>query len=211
MKKISSILLLMILLTATAEAGIIKGSIKDKQTKEPLTGATVQIAAINAGTVADLNGNYTLHVANGIYTITVTYIGYKPIELRDIKAEKETTLNFEMEADSRAFSFDLIPSSQLDNMIVVKSPAPEYPSDFTGGFILIQTKDVPSKSSFSINLNGGLNDRTHFNSFLYEKESGTDFLGFDNGLRSLKGGIDGMMNPVDGLSGSHTNPQVQQP
>lgn len=293
MKKISSILLLMILLTATAEAGIIKGSIKDKQTKEPLTGATVQIAAINAGTVADLNGNYTLHVANGIYTITVTYIGYKPIELRDIKAEKETTLNFEMEADmqtladvtitgrmkknteisvmtdqrrslvvqsgvsaqqigrtqdkdasevikrvpgisviddkfvmvrglsqrynnvwingsavpsseadSRAFSFDLIPSSQLDNMIVVKSPAPEYPSDFTGGFILIQTKDVPSKSSFSINLNGGLNDRTHFNSFLYEKESGTDFLGFDNGLRSLKGGIDGMMNPVDGLSGS---------
>lgn len=104
MKKISSILLLMILLTATAEAGIIKGSIKDKQTKEPLTGATVQIAAINAGTVADLNGNYMLHVANGIYTITVTYIGYKPIELRDIKAEKETTLNFEMEADMQTLA-----------------------------------------------------------------------------------------------------------
>ena len=31
------------------------------------------------------------------------------------------------EADARAFSFDIIPSSQLDNMLVVKSPAPEYP------------------------------------------------------------------------------------
>lgn len=36
------------------------------------------------------------------------------------------------EADARAFSFDILPSSQLDNMVVVKSPAPEYPADFTG-------------------------------------------------------------------------------
>lgn len=36
------------------------------------------------------------------------------------------------EADSRAFSFDIIPSSQLDNLQIVKSPAPEYPADFTG-------------------------------------------------------------------------------
>ena len=33
------------------------------------------------------------------------------------------------EADSRAYSFDMIPSSQLDNMIIIKSPSPEYPAD----------------------------------------------------------------------------------
>lgn len=38
------------------------------------------------------------------------------------------------EADSRAFSFDIIPASQIDNMVIVKSPTPEYPADFTGGF-----------------------------------------------------------------------------
>ena len=37
------------------------------------------------------------------------------------------------EADSRAFSFDILPSSQLDNIVIVKSPSPEYPADFTGG------------------------------------------------------------------------------
>ena len=102
------------------------------------------------------------------------------------------------EADSRAFSFDLIPSSQLDNMIVVKSAAPEYPADFSGGFISILTKDIPSKNACSVGIGGSVNDRTHFNSFLYNKGSKTDFLAFDNGLRTLKGGISGGLNPIAG-------------
>ena len=38
------------------------------------------------------------------------------------------------EADSRAFSFDIIPSSQIDNLTIVKSPTAEYPADYSGGF-----------------------------------------------------------------------------
>lgn len=75
------------------------------------------------------------------------------------------------EADSRAFSFDIIPSSQLDNMVIIKSPAPEYPADFTGGFILIQTKDMPSENAFSVSLGGSVNDRTHFHNF-YRAQGG---------------------------------------
>ena len=93
------------------------------------------------------------------------------------------------DADARAFSFDIIPSSQLDNMLVVKSPAPEYPADFSGGFILVNTKDVPNSNLFNISVGGSMNDQTHFKNFQYNKGSGTDFLGFDNGLRSLNGGI----------------------
>ena len=39
------------------------------------------------------------------------------------------------EADSRAFSFDIVPSSQIDNLLIVKTQSPEYPSDYSGGFI----------------------------------------------------------------------------
>ncbi len=102
------------------------------------------------------------------------------------------------EADSRAFSFDIIPSSQLDNMVIVKSAAPEYPADFTGGFILINTKDMPSENSLQISVGTSLNDETHFKDFLYNKGSKTDFLGFDNGLRSLDGGIHRVMNKFSG-------------
>lgn len=102
------------------------------------------------------------------------------------------------EADSRAFSFDIIPSSQLDNMIIVKSPAPEYPADFTGGFILVNTKDMPNENSFSISVGGGFNDRTHLKDFRYNPGSGTDLLGFDNGLRSLSNGIQTSPKTFDG-------------
>lgn len=39
------------------------------------------------------------------------------------------------EADSRAFSFDLIPAGQIENIMILKSPVPEIPADFTGGFV----------------------------------------------------------------------------
>ena len=114
------------------------------------------------------------------------------------------------EADSRAFSFDIIPSSQLDNMIIVKSPAPEYPSDFTGGFVLINTKDVPDVNSAKISLSANVNDATHFSPFYHGKSSATDFLGFDNGMRSLKGGINAPLKQIAGegtvdLSGNGFN------
>ena len=92
------------------------------------------------------------------------------------------------EPDSRAFSFDIIPSSQVDNMQIIKSPAPQYPADFTGGFILIDTKEVPNDNSTRISIGGTINDQSHFRSFLTSKGSGTDFLGFDN-MRGISGGI----------------------
>ena len=48
------------------------------------------------------------------------------------------------EADSRAFSFDIIPSSQIDNLTIVKTPSPEYPADYSGGFFIRNTKETPS-------------------------------------------------------------------
>ncbi len=77
------------------------------------------------------------------------------------------------EADTRAFSFDIIPSSQMDNMIVIKSPAPELPADFSGGFIKINSKDVPETNGFSFSVGGSINDRTHFKSFLSAPGSAT--------------------------------------
>ncbi len=115
------------------------------------------------------------------------------------------------EADSRAFSFDLLPSSQLDNLVIIKSPAPEYPADYSGGMVLVQTKDVPEYRSWQVNLGGAMNDQTHWQPFLRTKSSPTDWLGFDSGLRSLSNGIHTVLkgypsteNSVS-LTGNHFN------
>ena len=100
--KVFFFILLLVLSTMTAMAGNIKGTVLDKQTKEPLTGATIQITGTAQGVVADIDGNYTLNVNDGTYTIPVRYIGYKDILLNSIKVKAETLLNFEMESDAQA-------------------------------------------------------------------------------------------------------------
>lgn len=89
------------------------------------------------------------------------------------------------EADTRAFSFDILPSSQIENIMIVKSPQPELPADFSGGFIKVETKGIPNENSTQVSYGVGINTQTQFNDFKYSKGSGTDFLGFDNGMRSL--------------------------
>ena len=63
--KIFFLILFLTLSVMAATAGTIKGTITDRQTKEPLTGATVQVSGTAQGAVADLDGNYTLELKNG--------------------------------------------------------------------------------------------------------------------------------------------------
>ena len=99
------------------------------------------------------------------------------------------------EADSRAFSFDIIPSSQIDNLTIVKSPSAEYPADYSGGFIIVNTKEIPTENALSLSIGGNWNTSTSFKDFSYAKGSATDFLAFDNGMRSHQGGINGQLAP----------------
>ena len=91
------------------------------------------------------------------------------------------------ESDTRSFSFDIIPSSQIENIIIVKSPSPELPADFSGGFIKIETKNMPAENSLGLSVGMNVNTSAQFNNFLYAQGSSTDFLGFDNGFRAMKG------------------------
>lgn len=108
------------------------------------------------------------------------------------------------EADSRAFSFDMIPSGQIDNLMIVKTPTAQYPADYTGGFILINTKEIPTNNSFHISVGANWNTQTAFGDFLEQKASPTDFLGFDSGMRSLSGGMDKQFATLGKNSGGNT-------
>lgn len=99
--KILFLILFLTLTAMTALAGTVKGTITDKQTKEPLTGATVQVAGSTQGAVADIDGCYTLQVPDGVYDLVVRYVGYVDITARQVKVSGETILNFEMETDAQ--------------------------------------------------------------------------------------------------------------
>ena len=58
------------------------------------------------------------------------------------------------EPDRRAFSFDIIPSNLVDNIVVNKSSTANLPGDFAGGLIQISTKEV-SNNFFNLSLGSG--------------------------------------------------------
>ena len=58
------------------------------------------------------------------------------------------------EPDRRAFSFDIIPTSLIDNIIVSKSASANQPGDWAGGLVQITTKEV-SDNFFNISLGSG--------------------------------------------------------
>ena len=109
------------------------------------------------------------------------------------------------EADVKAFSFDIIPSSMIENIIIYKSPAAELPADFSGGFVKISTKNMPDKNGMSISYGTGVNQNSAFSSFFSPVKGGTDWLGFDNGSRSLPGDMPAHLNEYE----SATNPVVR--
>lgn len=89
------------------------------------------------------------------------------------------------EADKKSFSFDIIPSSVIDRILVYKSPSPELPGDFAGGMVKIYTKTSLPTNNFIINFSQGFRDGSTFKNFNYNTKSSTDFLGFDDGSRSI--------------------------
>ena len=58
------------------------------------------------------------------------------------------------EPDRRAFSFDIIPTSLIDNIIIAKSASANLPGDWSGGLVQVSTKEV-SDNFFNISLGSG--------------------------------------------------------
>ncbi len=89
------------------------------------------------------------------------------------------------EVDVKSFSFDLIPSSSIDRMLIYKSGSAELPGEFAGGIIKIYTKTVPDNNGLTISLNTGFRNGTTFNSVNDYQGSSLDWLGFGAGERIL--------------------------
>ena len=77
-----------------AQKATIQGLVKDKQTGEPLIGATVVLVGTYKGAYADAEGRFTLKDLNpGTYTLRVTYVGYNEVLLTGLTVKADQTLN----------------------------------------------------------------------------------------------------------------------
>ena len=83
----------------------ITGIVLDKKDRQPLIGATVQVAGTGVKAITDIDGKFSLNgLKAGKYSITVNYISYKTVTLDGVEALKDTeghALTIEMETDEQ--------------------------------------------------------------------------------------------------------------
>ena len=102
-----------------------------------------------------------------------------------------------VEADAKAFSFDLVPSNMIDRFIIYKSPSPDLPGEFAGGVIKIHTRNIPDNNQLAVTYTSGIRTGTTFQNFALNPGSPTDWLGFDNGYRDLPADFPANLRDLD--------------
>ena len=264
---------------AAEELGRISGRIVDEDTARPLSLAQISIAALNTGTLSDVDGHWTMaSLPPGTYDIVARLIGYasktitgvtvaaggvttidislppRAIEMNELSvtvADQLGTVSAVLEnrqtaaavtdaigrqqisdspdsdaaaamarvpgvsivdkkfvfvrglgerygnttldgavmpspiADRKAVPLDLVPASFIENVSTSKSYLPRQPADYAGGLVQIETRKVPGQNFFKVGLGTGMETATTGKTGLGYAGGGLDFLGIDDGLRSL--------------------------
>ncbi|MCU0441573.1 MAG: TonB-dependent receptor [Bacteroidia bacterium] len=70
-------ILLCIAVSNAQQTRLLKGDVRDKQTKEPLAGATVALVGKSVGTATLADGSFTLQVPTGKVVLFASYLGYQ--------------------------------------------------------------------------------------------------------------------------------------
>ncbi|MBL7812631.1 MAG: TonB-dependent receptor [Bacteroidetes bacterium] len=99
--------------------------------------------------------------------------------------------------DKKAFSFDVIPSGLLDNILVVKSATPEQPGEFAGAVIRLNTRDVPDENIQTVTIGFGGYTNSIGRKAEWQTNKGGDAVGLGTGSRALPAG---MPNSLDYMS-----------
>ena len=111
---------------------IVKGTVKDAQTKQPLQAVSIVFKG-GKGAVTDDAGNYTISSNQNFSAIVASYVGYKPMTL-SIQPNREQVLNIELQV------------ADLKNTVVVYSKRGKYSNKNNPAVELIR-KVIDNKSN----------------------------------------------------------------
>jgi TonB-dependent starch-binding outer membrane protein SusC len=131
MRKILLILMFMGICLPTFAQNMVRGRVIDKSTKEPLPGAAVMAKNTVIGTITDPNGEFSFTPPAGTTDITVSFIGYKNLEMAIAPS-----LTIELEPESLS----------LDELVVVGYGVMRK-SDLTGSVGKVNVDDLKKAST----------------------------------------------------------------
>ncbi len=100
-----------------AQSGTIRGAVIDDATGEAILFANVLLTGTSEGTSTDLDGNYSLELEAGTYSLTVSYLGYSDLvqENIQVKPDEVTLLDLRLLEESALIEEVVIKAKQVRN------------------------------------------------------------------------------------------------
>ncbi|MEE4330013.1 MAG: TonB-dependent receptor, partial [Wenzhouxiangella sp.] len=87
----------------------------------------------------------------------------------------------------RAVPLDLFPTSLINNILIQKTFSPQYPGEFGGGLVQIETTRLPEEGFFEVGVSGAANTVTSFDDGLLHDGGSNDWTGFSDNTRGFDG------------------------
>ena len=134
---------------------------------------------------ADANAASALQRVTGLSVVDNQYVFVRGLGER----YSNTTLNGAVipstQPERRVVSLDMFPAGLLDSVSVVKSYTPDRSAEFAGGLVEIMPSKLPVRPMLDLAVGFGANSLTFGQDVFDHAGGGTDWLGYDDGLRRL--------------------------
>lgn len=152
----------------TLKEVVVTGSLK-KESINALYTLQKNSISVSSGISADIiqrtpdrNTGEVLKRVSGASVRDGKYVVIRGLSDRYNMAMVNNALMPSTEPDKKAFSFDIIPSNLIDNIIINKTASPDLPGDFAGGVVTVLTKDVPEQNFLNVGASVGYNTQATF-------------------------------------------------
>lgn len=176
-----------ITVTATMESGT-TASLLDRQKN-----AIALTEAVGAQEIARSPDSDAAEVASRVSSVTVAEGRY--VYIRGLgERYSQTSLNGSPvpspEPEKEVVPLDLFPSEFIESLTTQKTYTPDRPGEFSGGSVDIANKEFPSEFTWKMSLGTSVNSESQFQEgYLRYDGGGTDWLGSDDGTRSIPGPV----------------------
>jgi hypothetical protein len=174
-----------------SEAIVIRSTRRQESTTALLTFQRTN-SAVSSGLAADFirrtpdkNTGEVLKRVSGASIQDNRFVIVRGLSDRYNSAMLNSALLPSSEPDKKAFAFDMFPAALIDNLVINKTATPEFTGEFSGGLVQVNTRDIPTKNILSVGFGVGYNSQSTFNAFTSNKRNSFDWLGFDDGTRSM--------------------------
>jgi len=107
MKNLVFVLTLLVYGFGFAQDNKLTGSILDGEfNNEPLAFAKISIKNTNQSVDSDIEGNYILNLTPGKYTLVYEFIGYEPVEIKNVTIDKQNVNLNEVTLKAKKLTFE---------------------------------------------------------------------------------------------------------